>query len=55
MYLLKVLIFNKFNFKICADRMKPFILKFGPRKGDLTDQNRNHLTVSFKEEFCFLN
>uniref|UniRef100_A0A914KJ81 Uncharacterized protein n=1 Tax=Meloidogyne incognita TaxID=6306 RepID=A0A914KJ81_MELIC len=35
---------------ICADRMKPFILKFGPRKGDLTDQNRNHLTVSFKED-----
>ncbi|CAK5109912.1 unnamed protein product [Meloidogyne enterolobii] len=38
---------------ICADRMKPFILKFGPRSGALTDQNRNHLTVSFKEEFCF--
>nr|CAD2205905.1 unnamed protein product [Meloidogyne enterolobii] len=35
---------------ICADRMKPFILKFGPRQGALTDQNRNHLTVSFKED-----
>uniref|UniRef100_A0A1I8AZL5 CDC45 domain-containing protein n=1 Tax=Meloidogyne hapla TaxID=6305 RepID=A0A1I8AZL5_MELHA len=35
---------------ICADRMKPFILKFGPRSAALNDQNRNHLTVSFKED-----